>query len=58
MKANGIADYVRMSQMYNCINCGKELKSFECDCGKDVKVWNSGLRKNVTRRVSWEENNE
>lgn len=44
--------------MYNCINCGKELKSFECDCGKDVKVWNSGLRKNVTRRVSWEENNE
>ena len=41
---------------YICLNCGKELRCFQCDCGINPKIWNSGDRKNRKKtKLSQEE---
>ncbi len=30
---------------YRCLNCGKEIAGFNCDCQRDSAIWDSSLRK-------------
>jgi DNA-directed RNA polymerase subunit RPC12/RpoP len=35
--------------VYRCVNCGKEIAGFNCDCQRDNAIWDSGLRKNQNK---------
>jgi DNA-directed RNA polymerase subunit RPC12/RpoP len=37
---------------YKCLNCGKETPGFNCDCGKDRKIWDSSLRKSHNKSIN------
>lgn len=34
---------------YTCLNCGKEIAGFNCDCEKNSAIWDSSLRKNQNK---------